>query len=275
MSAIPHPAPARAFAVTFGLFTHALFGVAVGSMVLGLATGMQTGLGQLDGSAAWAANAALALQFPLLHTWTLSRRGGRVLGRALPSSLRRDLATTLYSAWASLQVLVTFVLWSPSGVTWWRAEGAVAVVSYVAYGLAWLLLGKAMWDASLALQTGALGWWAVARGRAPVYPPMPTRGLFARWRQPIYTAFAATLVTGPVWTPDRLLLVVVWGVYCLVGPRFKERRYAGHFGDAFAEYRRSHPYWLPRLGRRRTLRAAAEDAVDGEHRRRSRSNPRG
>ena len=59
------------------------------------------------------------------------------------------------------------------------------------------MLLKAVIDAGLALQTGFLGWWAAARGRAPLDPPMPLRGLFRPCRQPIYVAFTLTLWTVP------------------------------------------------------------------------------
>ncbi len=237
------PTLRRAGAVALGLTTHTLFAIGVTAMVLGLATGMRTGLGSLSGRSAIAANLALALQFPVLHSLALSRTGQRWL--AAPWG--RDLTTTVYAAFASVQVGATFLLWSPTGELWWSPSGALRGAFYGLYAAAWLLLGKAMWDSGLALQTGSLGWWAVARGRAPQYPPMPTRGLFAHWRQPIYTAFAATLLTGPDWGFDRVLIVLVWGVYCVLGPLHKEARYARYHGAAFATYRANHPYWLPRL----------------------------
>lgn len=229
--------------------THTLFVGAVGAMILGLGSGMQrtavTALGSLHGSAAWAANLGLALQFPLLHSPALTPRGRRWLGRLAPSALRRSLASTLYAGFASLQLLATFMLWSPSGTVWWAPHGPAAAALLGLYAAAWLLVAKAMLDASFALQTGALGWWAVFRGRAPRYPALPTRGLFALWRQPIYTAFAATLIAAPTWTPDRALLATVWIAYCVIGPRSKERRYSQHYGEAFTRYQAVHPYWLP------------------------------
>jgi protein-S-isoprenylcysteine O-methyltransferase Ste14 len=115
------------------------------------------------------------------------------------------------------------------------------------YLLAWVFLIKALLDAGLELQTGALGWRAVLHGRKPVYPPLPTRGTFRFLRQPVYLGFLLTLWTGPVWTPDHLVIALVWTVYCLVGPRLKERRYHRLFGEAFEEYRLRVPYMLPKL----------------------------
>ena len=68
----------------------------------------------------------------------------------------------------------------------------------------------------------------------PSYPGLPERGLFRLCRQPIYLAFACTLWTVPLWTPDQLLLAVVLTIYCLAGPLFKEARFASRFGQAFS-----------------------------------------
>ena len=95
------------------------------------------------------------------------------------------------------------------------------------------------------MQVGSLGWWAVARGVAPVYPPMPRTGLFRLCRQPIYVAFALTLWTVPLWTPDQLVVASVLTLYCLIGPLFKEARFRRLFGARFIAYQASVPYWLP------------------------------
>jgi protein-S-isoprenylcysteine O-methyltransferase Ste14 len=75
---------------------------------------------------------------------------------------------------------------------------------------------------------------------------MPTLGLFRLIRQPIYVAFALTLWTVPVWTPDQLVLAVCYTAYCLLAPRLKERRFAARYGDQFQRYRRTIPYVVPR-----------------------------
>jgi protein-S-isoprenylcysteine O-methyltransferase Ste14 len=51
-----------------------------------------------------------------------------------------------------------------------------------------------------------------------------------------------------MWTPDRLVLAILWTGYCVVGPRWKERRYLRFHGEKFAAYQSRVPYWLPHLG---------------------------
>lgn len=235
----------KLLALAAGAITHTLFALGVGAMVLGLHDGLADGLGTLHGRSALVADALLVLQFPVLHSLFLSRRGGRVLQRLVPLGLGRDLMTTTYAAFASLQIALVFLGWSPLAQGSWRPEGALRVASEVAFAASWLLLGKAMLDAGLDLQTGSKGWWAVFRGREPRFGPFPRAGLFRACRQPVYLSFALTLWTGPVWTFDRLALALVWTAYCFVGPLFKERRYAARHGEEFRAYQRRVSYFLP------------------------------
>lgn len=97
------------------------------------------------------------------------------------------------------------------------------------------------------MQSGALGWMSLLARIRPVFPDMPTAGLFRLIRQPIYVAFALTLWTPPVWTPDQLALALALTAYCLLAPRLKERRFAVRYGARFDGYRARVPYILPRL----------------------------
>jgi len=233
---------ARALAATLGVLCHSTFVLAVSSLAVGLYCGMASGHGRARGLTAFGLNALLAVQFPLLHSFLLTRRGQGTLVRMFGREHGRDFAPTSYAWIAAVQILATFALWSPSGIVWWRPQGAWLFASIAAYAAAWLFLLKALSDAGPGLQTGWIGWTAVWRGRRVQYPPMARTGLFSVCRQPIYLGFAMTLWTGPVWTPDRLLLALIWTSYCVFGPRRKEARYATLYGESFREYRRGVPY---------------------------------
>jgi len=236
-------------ATAYGLLCHVAFVAAVGAMMVVLWGGMMGGLGRLPAPWSYAANAVLLLQFPLLHTFLLSRRGSGVLQRLAPGELGKPLASTTYALIASLQTGLLFLGWTPIGPVLWQAHGLALIPFAIAFAAAWLMLGKAILDAGFALQTGLLGWRAVVRDQPPAYPPMPVRGLFRWIRQPIYVAFAFTLWTVPTITPDGLTVAFVLTAYCLIGPRFKEARFARRFGAPFSAYKASTPYWLPRLRR--------------------------
>lgn len=245
-------APPRApvIAALYGLLCHGAFALGGAAMLWGLYTGLTGAWGRVPAPWAWAANAALLVQFPLAHSLLLTRRGQRALARLAPRGLGATLATTTYATIASLQLLALFTLWTPSGVILWRAEGAALWLMSALFAGSWLLLTKASFDAGPEVQSGALGWTSLARGVRPVFPDMPTGGLFRHVRQPIYLSFALTLWTSPVWSLDQLILAIAYTAYCLVAPLHKERRFERLFGARFAAYRRATPYWIPRIRRK-------------------------
>lgn len=238
-------------AISYGLLCHSLFILGVGAMIVAMFFGMGRSFGNLTPPWSFAANAFLLLQFPIGHSLLLTRRGNAILQHLAPAGLGAGLSTTTYVIIASIQVLSLFLLWTPSGTIWWRAEGPVLVILSICYALAWLTLLKAITDAGFSLQVGLLGWYALARNVAVRYPPMPQSGLFRISRQPIYVAFALTVWTVPTWTPDQLAVAAVLTFYCLIGPLFKEARFRRRFAEKFEAYQRRVPYWLPWRSRRR------------------------
>ena len=256
MPARTYPAPyndgsRRAIlAVGYGALCHGLFGIAALTMISMMFLGMSSAFGRLDAPWSWIANLALVAQFPIGHSLLLTNNGRKLLRRLAPPALAGDLSSTLYVMISSVQIFMLFALWTPTGIVWWQAKGWLFWVMTAVYAAAWGLLGKASMDAGIEVQSGALGWTSVARGVRPVYPDMPSTGLFRVSRQPIYVAFALTLWTPPTWTPDQVALAVTLTSYCLIGPRFKERRFERLFGDRFRTYRAHVPYWLPTPWRR-------------------------
>jgi protein-S-isoprenylcysteine O-methyltransferase Ste14 len=233
-------------ALTFGIAVHALFSAAVLAMIVAMWFGMSASLGAVPEPWSLPANMLLLFQFPLAHSLLLTKRGERILARLLPAPHGVTLLTTNYALIASAQLLALFALWTPSGVVWWRAEGSALWLMGSAYAISWLFLIKASYDAGAEVQSGALGWMSLLADRRPVFPDMPTGGLFRLIRQPIYAAFALTLWTVPVWTPDQMVLAGSYTVYCLLAPLLKERRFAARYGNRFRAYRETIPYMVPR-----------------------------
>ena len=236
-----------ALALCLGALCHATFAAGVLAMIVMMFFGLSKSLGTVPWPMAALANAALIVQFPLAHSLLLTGPGGRFLARLIPGPHGQTLATTTYAIIASTQLLALFTLWTPSGIIWWQAEGAVFWAVAGAYAASWLILLKASFDAGAEVQSGALGWMSLMARIRPVFPDMPTQGLFRLIRQPIYVAFALTLWTMPVWTPDQLALAISFTAYCLFAPRLKERRFAARYGDRFAAYRAAVPYAVPFL----------------------------
>ncbi len=236
-----------ALALLMGITCHLIFSMAVIAMMVSMFFGLSMGQGLVPWPWAIWANALLVMQFPLGHSILLSTRGRRWLNRIIPGDAGRTLSTTTYAIIASLQLFAPLVLWTPSGIIWWRADGTTFWILCACYAASWLLLAKARFDTGLEVQSGGLGWLSLLQNLKSVFPDMPQSGLFRIIRQPIYLAFALTLWTVPIWTPDQYVLAVIFTAYCLVAPRFKEKRFASFHGPRFASYKKQVPYVLPRL----------------------------
>ncbi len=247
------------FAFALGIATHVVFAFSVILMVVALYSGLRIGRGQFHGWHAVVANILLIVQFPIIHSFFLTKRGRGALAKIMPGGLGIDLSTTTFAFIAALQLLAPFALWSPSGITFYEATGAAYWVVLVLFIASWLFLIKALSDAGLGLQTGYTGWSAVVRNERPNYGHFPTHGLFRACRHPVYLGFALVMWTVPAMTLDGLLLAVVWTLYCVIGPRFKEKRYRARYGDHYERYCASVPFMLP--GARRLPRDwASQDA---------------
>lgn len=242
----PPPGAGRVLlALGLGMLCHALFAVGVLSMIVAMFFGLSQSFGTVPWPWAILANAALIVQFPIAHSILLTKKGNGILQQLIPGPHGATLATTTYAIIASAQLLALFTLWTPSGIIWWQAEGWMFWMISVVYAVAWLILSKASFDAGAEVQSGALGWMSLMARIRPVFPDMPTQGLFRLIRQPIYVAFALTLWLVPVWTPDQLALAVSYTAYCLFAPRFKERRFAARYGAKFDAYKATVPFILP------------------------------
>lgn len=234
-------------ALSMGVACHLVFAVAVVAMIVAMFFGMSASFGSVPWPWAAIANFFLVAQFPVAHSFFLSSRGRELISRLVPGQHGPTLATTTYALVASCQLLMLFAFWTPSGIIWWEAEGTVFWLISTAYASSWLLLLKASFDAGAEVQSGALGWMSLMAKKKPKFPDMPTVGLFRIIRQPIYLAFALTLWTVPVWTPDQLVLATCLTAYCVLAPKLKERRFQARYGKRFAVYKAQTPYMIPDL----------------------------
>ena len=244
----PKGAPRILLALFMGALNHAIFAVAVFSMMWAMFYGMSASFGTVPWPWAALANALLVLQFPLVHSFLLTKRGMKLLVKLFPGQHGGTLSTTTYAIIASIQLSMLFLLWTPSGIVWFEAEGFLFWFICTLYAASWIFLMKASFDAGAEVQSGAVGWMSLLGKIKPVFPDMPTLGTFKVIRQPIYVAFALTLWTVPVWTPDQLVLAASYTAYCLLAPRLKERRFEQRYGEDFDRYREKVPYVVPRFG---------------------------
>lgn len=229
-------------ALLWGALVHLSFAIGVGLMVYHIFFGLTRSWGAVPFPFAVLANLALLAQFPLIHSFLLTQNGRKILALIGPDP---RLGTTVYALIASLQLALVFAFWSPSGIVIWEAAGWAFWAMCALFAASWCYLGLAILQSGIQLQSGALGWLALLWDRAVQFPDMPSTGLYAVTRQPIYLGFALTLWTTPLWTADQLVLALVWSAYCVCAPRLKERRFTRIYGDRFRAYQARVPYFLP------------------------------
>jgi len=238
-------------AFLYGLLCHVIFTGSVVTMLVAMFFGMSQSFGKIPAPYSYFFNLLLLLQFPIVHSFLLSSLGKKYLLYFSPKQYSKTLAPTIFALLASIQLFLLFFCWTPTQILIWEASGISYYLMCMLYSLSWLLLIWASIDAGAELQSGALGWMSLAQNKAPKFPDLPTFGLFKFIRQPIYASFALTTWTTPNWTLDQLLIAVVFTVYCVIAPIFKERRLEKRFGDKFTDYKSQVPYMVPSLSRKK------------------------
>ncbi|MBN8548927.1 MAG: isoprenylcysteine carboxylmethyltransferase family protein [Deltaproteobacteria bacterium] len=236
----------KVIACSVGALCHTVFLLAISAMAYMLFYGLTRGLLPLQHFGR-VTNAALLVQFPVFHSFFLSRRGRAILAAPFPKEIGANMQTTTFGLIASIQLLAVFLFWVPEGSIWYAPKGNLLVAWTVVYVASWLLLARALAEAGLAMQTGYLGWRSVVANQRPQYPKPRFEGLHRMCRHPIYLSFALVILTAPVWGVDHVMLALVWVTYCMVGPRLKEKRFLAYYGDEYERYRERTPYLIPRI----------------------------
>ena len=81
-----------------------------------LYNGFTVSLGSVRQPLSIVINIFLLLQFPILHSFLLTNSGRRVLRFFAPRNYAKTLETTIYATIASIQLLLLFLLWTPSDI---------------------------------------------------------------------------------------------------------------------------------------------------------------
>ena len=233
------------YAIFYGITCHLTFAIAVIAMIYHMFYGMQKSFGNFEGTLAIVANGALIIQFPLVHSFLLSKRGQKLLNFLGPKNVARSLATTSFTIIASMQLLFLFMFWSPSKIVYEMPYEFLGYILPILYFISWILLIIATIDAGFEVQSGALGWVSVLANRKPIFPPLPKKGLYSMIRHPIYASFFLAVITVPSWTADQLVVSLILGAYCIFAPILKDRRLMKRYGDEYLKYKNITPYMIP------------------------------
>ena len=235
----------KLIAIIYGVICHSTFFLAGLSMLWVLYNGFTVSFGYFDFPFNIMFNFFLLMQFPILHSFLLTNTGRKILRLFSPKNFDKTLETTNYATIASIQLLLLFLLWSPSNIIFYDLEYPDNILNSLLFIISWVLLSISSFQAGYQVQTGSLGWTSMFFLRKPKFPPMPTQGLFKLIRQPIYFSFCIVLWTSPTMTLDLFFLAFFYSLYCYFSPLLKEKRFTKLYGEAFLNYKKNTPYFFP------------------------------
>ena len=187
---------------------------------------------------AWAA-------FAVFHSLTVSegyeRMARRAMGERAFAAFHR-LLFTAYSAAATAAVLL--YIRSLPDAPLYRLDGWARFLFHAVQLAGAALLLWTPWD--FLEFAGVRQLARHLRGQAPEAPvPLFTGKAYAVVRHPLYLGFSLILAFHPVQTENSLASAAAIVAYFYIGTFFEERRMERAYGEAYREYRRRVPRFLP------------------------------
>mgnify|MGYP003575831856 FL=1 len=190
---------------------------------------------------------ALIALFGLQHS-VMARQGfKRGWTRIVPHPIERST----YLVFASLALIVMFLLWRPIPATVWNIENPIgAALMWAVFALGWAIVLVSTFLLNHFELFGLRQVWSHARGRT-IPPPAFREPLFyKRVRHPLYSGFVLAFWAIPQMTAGHALLAAGMTIYILVAIRYEERDLVGLFGPQYEDYRGRAGMLAPRWRRR-------------------------
>ena len=191
----------------------------------------------------------LILLFGLQHS--LMARAGfkRWLARYVPEGLER--ATYVHAS--NLALWPVLLLWQPIPYVLVDLSAVRALMTAV-YLAGWLIVLVSSLNIDLLELWGLRQAWSWSRGETYTPPPFKESWLYHQVRHPIYLGLLIAFWAAPQLTAGRALFAGCMSAYIFIGAWFEERDLVRKHGQAYRDYQRKVPPYLPRLvqGPRRT-----------------------
>ncbi len=195
---------------------------------------------------ALAINACLVLAFALQHS-VMARPGfKRLWTRLVPQPIERSTYVLL----SCVVLAALMILWQPIAlVIWDLPAGPARWAAWTLFAIGWLMVPLVTLMISHFDLFGIRQVWLHLQGQP--YEPLPFRTpyLYRRMRHPLYVGWAIAFWATPTMTAGHLLLAAALTGYMLVAVVFEERDLVVHFGEAYEEYRRRVPMFIPLPGK--------------------------
>ncbi len=187
----------------------------------------------------------LSLAFFLQHSGMVRRPFRARLAGVIPPHYHG----AIYSIASGVALTMVIELWQPSethlltfqGLPRWIIQGcSVLTVA----GFAWCIVALRSFD-----PFGLAPIVARLRGNPDRPSTFVVRGPYRWVRHPLYFCLVVLIWSSPDLSADRLLFSVLWTAWIYVGTTLEEADLLAEFGDAYRDYRRKVPMFIPwRIG---------------------------
>jgi protein-S-isoprenylcysteine O-methyltransferase Ste14 len=199
------------------------------------------------GMLAW--DAALCLVFFIQHSVMLRKSFRNRMHRWLPDYW----SGVIYTIASAIALMVLVSAWQRSDVTFYAASarerwllGTILLLSLA--GVVWGLRSLGDFDA-FGIQRFLSG----VRETTLRRPTLTIRGPYRVVRHPFYAFAIVALWAAPVLTLDRMVLNVTFTIWIAVGATLEERDLFSEFGEAYRNYQRAVPMFVPGVHARRRV----------------------
>jgi methanethiol S-methyltransferase len=164
------------------------------------------------------------------------------------SAVPRHLHPAFYSIVSGLLLIAVILLWQTSQTILFRIQGPL---HWLPLAISSLALTGIIW-ASLAFRTfdpfGRIPIKVHLRGRQLRPPVFNLRGPYFWVRHPLYFFMLVLVWSTPDVSSDRLLFIVLWTSWTIVGAHLEERDLVAEFGDKYRQYQKTVPMLIPWRG---------------------------
>ncbi len=217
-----------AYVIGCGPFLLMLAGM-TGSVDLHLSTGAALGWDSL-----------LSLAFFLQHSVMVRRPVKAKIAVRIPSRY----IGALYAIASGTVLAVVVLFWQRTEI-WFTATGPLR---WGSVALSALAMAGFVWGAASLHGFDPLGIRPIRRyrsGRSDRPPELQVRGAYRWVRHPLYLSMLLLIWASPELSADRLLFMLLWTTWIVVGAILEERDLAAEMGPPYLAYRRRVPMLIP------------------------------
>lgn len=189
-----------------------------------------------------AINVALLGLFGLQHSIMARPQFKAVWTKFVPKPIERSTYVLL----SSLCLILLFWLWQPMKGIVWDLTGTP--FEWVMRGLYFGGWGLVLYSSFLIDHFDLFGLrqvWLHFRGKEYTHHPFKTPNLYSVIRHPLYLGWFLAFWPTPTMTAGHLLFSFIATAYIVVATVLEERDLAAHFGEKYADYRKTTPKYFP------------------------------